>query len=274
MKTKKLFVVLPSLFMIASCGNVQPTNQGGSGSGKEEISVTFKGIGEDIAYIAASKEKPASRSLQDMSVNDKKIELQMPSILTYLVGKLYEYESFDCKDKVSAFRGVYDLQMGSNTTTMDITLSLMINLDETNNKVKFNGLQDSIQGEGASQMTVKSHIYLEIDYNFETKELGDFKMWAKGQNTYPGQSTPVTTFSYSQYIGGVAKKMDMNNKDEEYLAREAEVDAVIADFNSKAETKTVADTATARQYANGFIAAQNFTNEILGQELPISIHED
>ena len=274
MKLRKLLILFPSLVALAACGNTpSPTPDNNGNSGNRAISDTFKEIGEDMAYYAASKSKPANRALQDMSVYDKKIELVMPSTLLYLVGKLYENNGFDCKDKIVAFNADFDITYGSSMTQeMQLTLSLMINIDETNNIIKFNGFQDSLQGSGSSMMVVKSHLYLEIDYNFATKELGDFKMWGKGQNGPQGSSSLNTSFTYSQCIGGQAKKIDMNNKDEYYLAREAEIDAVIQDFKVKEETKTVADAQTARTYAEGYIATQNFINEIVDQDLQISFH--
>ncbi len=285
MKLRKLLMLFPAVLTLSACGKTQPESQPESQSGSESqpetksdtdsesMAENFKKIGEDMAYIAASKTK-TTKSLQPMSEQDKKIELVMPSVMTYLTGKLYENEGFDCLDKVVKFSEVFDLKFGgsSEATVMDISLSLMVNVDSDNNKIKFNGFQDSIQGESPYQMVVKSHIYIEIDYNFETKALGDFKMWAKGGNTQPGSEVFNESFSYSEYIGGVAKKLDMNTKDEEYEAREAEIDAVLVSFNEKVATQTVADAATARKYGEGYIATQNFVNGVVGQELDTEFH--
>jgi len=273
MKLRKLLMLFPAVLALSACGKRETEPEAKSGvTDSAVMAENFKKIGEDMAYIAASKTKP-TKSLQPMSENDKKIELVMPSVMTYLVGKLYENEGFDCLDKVVKFSEVFDLKMSKDyTTVMDVALSLMVNVDAENNKIKFNGFQDSIQGEDPYQSIVKSHVYIEIDYNFETKVLGDFKMWAKGSSGLASSEKLNESFSYSQYIDGVAKKIDMNTKDEEYLAREAEIDAVIESFNAKVATQTVADATTARKYGEGYIATQNFVNEIVGQELDMEFH--
>ena len=273
MKLRKLLMLFPAVLALSACGKRETEPEAKSVTDSAVMAENFKKIGEDMAYIAASKTKP-TKSLQPMGEQDKKIELVMPSVMTYLVGKLYENEGFDCLDKVVKFSEVFDLKFGgsSQVTVMDVSLSLMVNIDSDNNKIKFNGFQDSVQGEDPYKSIVKSHVYIEIDYNFETKVLGDFKMWAKGSNGPASSEKLNESFSYSQYIDGAAKKIDMNTKDEEYLAREAEIDAVIESFNAKVATQTVADATTARKYGEGYIATQNFVNEIVGQELDMEFH--
>ena len=277
MKLRKLLMLFPAVLALSACGKTQPESEPEtetkSVTDSASMAENFKKIGEDMAYIAASKTKP-TKSLQPMSEDDKKIELVMPSVMTYLVGKLYENEGFDCIDKVVKFSEVFDLKFGGGpqVTVMDLSLSVMVNIDSDNDKIKFNGFQDSVQGESPNQMIIQSFIYIEIDYNFESKALGDFKMWAKGGNTQPGGEVFYPSFSYSEYIDGVAKKLDMNTKDEEYEAREAEITAVKQAFGEKTKTQTVADATTARKYGLGYIATQNFVNEVVGQELDTEFH--
>ena len=88
MKLRKLLMLFPAVLALSACGKRETEPEAKSVTDSAVMAENFKKIGEDMAYIAASKTKP-TKSLQPMSEDDKKIELVMPSVMTYLVGKLY-----------------------------------------------------------------------------------------------------------------------------------------------------------------------------------------
>lgn len=131
MKFNKLFLIgLTPIFLLSACGTNQETNPTPSenNSINSKLSNAFKEMGEEVAYVAASK--PRTKSMVNMSETDKKMQLGSPSGIIYTVGKLYENEDFDCSNKVVEFREVYDIVNGSSPVMVeDITLSLMIDAD-------------------------------------------------------------------------------------------------------------------------------------------------
>ncbi|MBQ6920692.1 MAG: hypothetical protein IJQ72_02180 [Bacilli bacterium] len=286
MKFNKLFLIgLAPIFLLSACGTNQETkpssdNEPGSsepsspgdGSNKSILSNAFKEMGEEIAYVAASK--PRTRSMVDMPEIDKKIQLATPSGLVYVAGKLYENEGFDCSNKVVEFSEVYDMESGPDTPTMvaDITLSLMIDVDIANNKAKIyiDEIIDATQE--SMHMYTDAYMFLEFDYNFTTNKLGDFKAWNKADVYLNGSETPNTGINYAVRQGEELKKIDTATQDAEYNTVVNQIETFIALFDSKAETKTVADATTARKYGESFIAGQNYINEIINGYGSIDFH--
>lgn len=247
-----------------------PEVQESDAQSSKELSDLFYNLGEETLYIAASKERPIKKGLytEVTSGLHRKNLLTSPGILLYLVGQLYEFDGFDCLDKLVRFRGVYDLGP-TGTTVLDNTVDLMISIDKDNGKVYFYGYQDSIQTSGSNSSTIVSPIYVEIDYDFEKGEMGDFKLWE-----ITGSETPST--NYCEYIDGVLKTLDYNhrNDDGDYAKESAVIEAAVATMNEKRESMTVADAETALRYAQGFIATQDYANEILDLGIQMSIHTD
>lgn len=285
MKFNKLFLIgLTPIFLLSACVTNQETkpssdNEPGSSdpsspdgdSNNSKLSNAFKEIGEEVAYVAASK--PRTRSMVNMSEQDKMMQLATPSGIVYVVGKLYENEGFDSSNKVVEFREVYDMESGPDSTAVaDITLSIMIDADMANNKAKLyaNQLMDWTQE--SMHMYTDAYMFLEFDYNFTTNKLGDFKTWNKADTYINGSETPNTGINYAVRQGEELKKLDTNTKDDEYNSVMNQIETFIALFDSKAETKTVADAITARKYGESFIAGQTYINAIVNQSGSIDFH--
>ena len=236
----------------------------------KELSDIFLDVGEQAAYIAANKERPTKKGLTgDMNEHNRKSALSTPAIFLYLVGKLYEHQEFDCLEKISSFRGVFDVTMGTNTIVLDVTMDLMIKVDKDNGKLYLYGIQDMIQGTGTSTMTVTAPLYMEVNYNFEEKVVVDFHMYAGSI------MASYTSFNYYEYVGGVARELDVNVKDDDYNQKHAVYEAAFQEFDAKVPEKTTAtDPDLAHRYGQAFIDAQNFTNEVIGQVMPMQFHED
>lgn len=287
MKFNKLFLIgLTPLLLLSACGSsgdtpggntpstpdAQPTPSGGDPD-TSKLSNAFKEMGEEIAYVAASKPRQKGRSMVDMSEQDKMMQLATPSGIVYVVGKLYENEGFDCSNKVVEFREIYD--MGSDPSSIivsDITLSIMIDVDMANNKAVLyaNQLMDMTQGN--MHMYTDAYMFLEFDYNFTTNKLGDFKAWNTADVYLNGSETPNTGINYAVRQGEEIKRLDTDTQDGEYNTVMNQIKTFIAQFDSKAETKTVADPTTARKYGESFIAGQNYINEIVGSSGSINFH--
>ena len=275
MKFNKLFLLgLAPIFLMSACGNNQKTNPTPSGGNSDasKLSIAFKNMGEEIAYVAASK--TPTRSMVDMSEGDKKVQLATPSGLVYVVGKLFENEGFDCSNKVVEFREIYDMESGTDSPTFvaDITLSLMIDADITNNKAKFYAYEIIDGTQGSMRMYTKAYMFLEFDYNFTTNKLGDFKSWNKADAYYNGSETPNTGINYAVRQGEELKKLDTATQDAEYNTVVNQIETFVTLFNSKAETKTVADATTARKYGESFIAGQNYINGIINSVGSMDFH--
>lgn len=274
MKFNKLFLIgLTPFFLLSACGTNQKTNPTSSedNSINSKLSNAFKEMGEEVAYVAASKTR--TRSMVDMSEQDKMMQLATPSGIVYVVGKLYENEGFDCSDKVVEFREVYDMESGPDSLTVaDITLSIMIDADIANNKAKLyaNQLMDMTQG--SMHMKTDAYMFLEFDYNFTTNKLGDFKTWNKADVYFNGSETPNSAINYAVRQGEEVKKLDLAAKDDEYNTIVNQIETFVALFNSKAETKTVADATTARKYGESFIAGQSYINGIVNSSGSIDFH--
>ena len=286
MKFNKLFLIgLAPIFLLSACGTNQETkpssdNEPGSSepsspgddSNNSILSNAFKEMGEEMAYVAASK--TPTRSMIDMPERDKMPQLATPSGIVYVVGKLYENEGFDCSNKVVEFREVYDMESGPDSPIMvaDITLSLMIDVDIANNKAMLyaNEIMDMTQGD--MHMYTDAYMFFEFDYNFTTNELGDFKTWNKADNYFPDSGTSSTGLNYAVRQGEELKKLDTETKDDEYNTVVNQIEAFVTLFNSKAETKTVADATTARKYGESFIAGQNYINGIINSSGSIDFH--
>ena len=286
MKFNKLFLIgLTPIFLLSACktnqetkpssdnepGSSEPSSPGG-GSDNSKISTAFKEIGEEVAYVAASK--PRTRSMVDMSETDKMMQLATPSGIVYVVGKLYENEGFDCSNRVVEFREIYDMESGPGSPMMvaDITLSLMIDVDIANNKAKLyiDEIIDATQE--SMHMYTDAYMFLEFDYNFTTNKLGDFKSYNKADTYFNGSETPNTGINYAVRQGEELKKLDVQTQDAEYNTVVSQIDAFVALFNSKAETKTVADATTARKYGESFIAGQTYINQIVNSSGSIEFH--
>ena len=274
MKFNKLFLIgLTPIFLLSACGTNQETNPTPSenNSINSKLSNAFKEMGEEVAYVAASK--PRTRSMVNMSEEDKMVQLATPSGIVYVVGKLYENEGFDCSNKVVEFREVYDMETGPDSIAVaDITLSIMIDADIANNKAKLyaNQLMDWTQG--SMHMYTDAYMFLEFDYNFTTNKLGDFKTWNKADTYINGSETPTIGINYAVRQGEELKRLDKDTKDDEYNTVMNQIETFIALFDSKAETKTVADAATARKYGESFIAGQTYINAIVNQAGSIDFH--
>lgn len=285
MKFNKLFLIgLTPIFLLSACGTNQETkpssdNEPGSlessspgdDSNNSVLSNAFKEMGEEIAYVAASK--PRTRSMVDMAEIDKKMQLGSPSGLIYVVGKLYENEGFDCSNKVVEFSEVYDQVYGPDSVMVEeITLSLMIDADIPNNKAKLY-VREIIDGTlDGTHMYIDSYMFLEFDYNFTTNDLGDFKAWYTADSYMGGSEIPSTGINYAVRQGEELKRLDVNTKDEEYNTVVNQIESFVTLFNSKAETKTVADATTARKYGECFIAGLNYINEITNLSGSIDFH--
>ena len=286
MKFKSLLILLP-LFALSACGGnhetglstSQPTSNGQTSSpttsspssdDSAKISAAFKEMGEEVAYIAASKQ----RAMIDVSDTDKMMQLATPSGIVYVVGKLYENNGFDCMNKVVEFREVYDMDSGDGSTpaVADITLSLMIDVDVANNKAMLYAYELIDFTQESMHMVSDAKMFLDFDFDFATNTLGDFKMWNKADVTYPGSETPSTGFNYAQRIGDEIKKLDLATQDDEYNTIMSQIEGFITLFDSKAATKTVADATTARVYGSSFIAGQNYINQIVNSSGSIDFH--
>ena len=242
------------------------------GPTNKELEDVFKNVGEETIYLAASKTRPAKSLYTEVtSEMQRRNLLGTPGVLLYLVGKLYENEDFDCLDKLVRFRCVYDLEyQPGNVMILDNTLDLMIHVDKEKGQLLFYGYQDSLQGDGEHMTPVTSPIYMEIEYNFETNEMGDFKFWEKS-----GMSQPQST-NYCDYIEGILRELDYNhrNDDDDYANETAIIEAAEELMNEKRETMTVADAATALIYGQAFIDTQAYANSVFGSNIPMTIHED
>lgn len=277
MKFNKLFLIgLAPIFLLSACRTKAPSSSSGTSEGgtseseTSKLSTAFKEMGEEIAYVAASK--PRTRSMVDMSEDDKKMQLGSPSGIIYTVGKLYENEGFDCSNKVVEFREVYDIVNGSSPVMVeDITLSLMIDADIANNKAELYA-REIIDARESMNMYIDAYMFLEFDYNFTTNVLGDFKAWYTADSYMGGSETPNTGLNYAVRQGEELKRLDINTKDEEYNTVVNQIETFVTFFNSKAETKTVADAATARKYGESFIAGLNYINEITNLSGSIDFH--
>ena len=276
MKFNKLFLIgLTPIFLLSACGGKTPSSSGGTPGGDSDsskLSTAFKNMGEEIAYVAASK--PRTRSMVDMPEIDKRIQLATPSALVYVVGKLYENEGFDCSNKVVEFREIYDMESGTDSPVMvsDITLSLMIDVDIANNKAMLyiDEIIDATQE--SMHMYTDAYMFLEFDYNFTTNELDDFKAWNKADFYLNGSETPNTGINYAVRQGEELKKLDTATQDDEYNTVVNQIETFVALFDSKAETKTVADATTARKYGESFIAGQNYINGIINSSGSMDFH--
>ena len=297
MKLRKLLFLCP-LFFMSACGtssesisSVSSSNQSeqttssesesiSSSSSSEEginskLSAAFKEAGEEIAYVAASKQRVKSL-YTDMDESDKMMQLATPSGIVYVVGKLYENEGFDCSTKIVEFREVYDMDNGPGSTPLvaDVTLSLMVSADVEHNKAMLyaNEVIDMTQG-STMHMVTNAYMFLDFDFNFATNTLGDFKMWNKADNTYPGSSQPSNTgYNHAKRTGTEIKKLDLNTHDEDYTTVMNEIESYITFFNNKEASKTVADTTTARTYGESFIAGQTYINNIVNSTGSIDFH--
>lgn len=283
MEFKKLLLIgLAPIFLLSACKTNQETKPSsdtepgssepaspGDGSDNSKISTAFKEIGEEVAYVAASK--PRTRSMVDMSETDKLMQLASPSGLVYVVGKLYENEGFDCSNKVVEFSEVYDqVYYPDSVMVEEITLSLMIDADIPNNKAKLY-VREIIDGTQESMhMYIDSYMFLEFDYNFTTNDLGDFKAWYTADSYMGGSETPDTGINYAVRQGEELKRLDVNTHDEEYNTVVNQIETFVTLFNSKA--KTVADATTARKYGECFIAGLNYINEITNLSGSIEFH--
>lgn len=115
-------------------------------------------------------------------------------------------------------------------------------------------------------------MFLEFDYNFTTNDLGDFKAWYTADSYMGGSDTPSTGINYAVRQGDELKRLDVNTKDEEYNTVVNQIETFVTFFNSKAETKIVADATTARKYGESFIAGLNYINEITNLSGSIDFH--
>ena len=279
MKFNKLFLIgLTPIFLLSACGSKAPSSSSGASIGdtseddsnSSKFSTAFKNMGEEIAYVAASK--PITKSMVDMSEQDKKMQLGSPSGIIYAVGKLYENEGFDCANKVVEFREVYDIVNGESPVMVeDITLSLLIDADIANNKAKLYA-HEIIDARESMNMYIDAYMFLEFDYNFTTNDLGDFKAWYTADSYMSGSETPSTGINYAVRQGEDLKRLDTNTQDEEYNTVVNQIETFVTFFNSKAETKTVADATTARKYGESFIAGQNYINGIINSFGSIDFH--
>lgn len=278
MKFNKLFLIgLAPIFLLSACGSKAPSSSSvtsigdtSEDSNSSKLSTAFKNMGEEIACVAASK--PITKSMVDMAEADKKMQLGSPSGIIYAVGKLYENEGFDCSNKVVEFREVYDIVNGSSPVMVeDITLSLLIDADIANNKAKLYA-REIIDATESMNMKIDAYMFLEFDYNFTTNDLGDFKAWYTADSYMSGSETPSTGINYAVRHGEELKRLDTQTQDEEYNTVVNQIETFVTFFNSKAETKTVADATTARKYGESFIAAQNYINEITELSGSIDFH--
>ena len=273
MKFNKLFLIgLAPIFLLSACGSNAPSSSSGTSedSNSSKLSTAFKEMGEEIAYVVASK--PRTRSMVDMSEQDKKMQLGSPCGIIYAVGKLYENEGFDCANKVVEFREVYDIVNGQSPVMVeDITLSLLIDADIANNKARLYA-HEIVDARESMNMYIDAYMFLEFDYNFTTNNLGDFKAWYTADSYMSGSETPSTGINYAVRQGEELKRLDTNTQDEEYNTVVNQIETFVTFFNSKAETKTVADATTARKYGESFIAAQNYINEITDLSGSIDFH--
>ena len=238
-------------------------------SQSEQISALFLDIGEQVSYIAASKDRPEKKGLmQDMDERNKIQAFASPAVLLYLIGKLYEVDGFDCYDKVVGFREVFDFYMDTEPTVFDISVDVMIKIDKDNGRIQLYANQNMITEASSTYAT----ICIDTEYDFDKGEASSFKIYCNAITQTAMFN--VEGLAYYEYINGVAKELDTSVQDEVYDAKHAEYTTIVAEFNTKCESKTTADATLAHTYGEAFIAAQNFTNQVIDQDLPITFHEE
>lgn len=272
MKLFKTLFLVASLFAITSCSvkeNKSATSSSSlsesqsSESGKQSYGSILKKIADDMFdYGGANRENLSNsqikRSFDPVDENHRGPEIQLPAVLIYLSGVIGEIDNVDVVNKAFEFTGTYEFDYSISETPnwVEQTIGLTINakMDKDNNKVFFSGLENvSMNGE----VMAHSYIFVDISYNFETQELGDFKL-------YMDQNSLVY---YFQVINGEASRMGSSTTDDEITAITNTYNSYVAEFDSLCETKVVADGELLRASEEAFVNTQKYANRLFGQKV-------
>lgn len=234
---------------------------------QEKDGTIIKKIADDLFdYGGANRENVTysriKRSLDTLSPVDESHrgpEIKIPAVLLYLTGVIGEIDNVDVVNKAFDFTGVYEFDYGGGTEPNwhEQTIGLTINakLDKDNNKVLFSGIEKVIVDD---VVMANDYIFIDLSYNFETKTLGDFKMY---------QQHPTEIY-YFQSIGGVSSKTDSSTSTEDRAVIEAKYNEYVAAFNTlcgSSETKVVASGDLLTASTEAFVKTQKYANKLYGQ---------
>lgn len=271
MKLFKTLFFVTSLFSIASCatkGNQNTSKNNGTQSSsqaeQEAYGTILKKIADDMfdygGAVRQNNTQSIRKALEPVDESHRGPEIQLPAVLVYLTGVVSDIENADPINKALEFTGVYEFDYSRdetpNWTEQTIGLTINAEVDKTNNKVFFSGLEN-VEMNGS--VMANSYIFMDISYNFETQVLGDFKM-------YMDQGSATSVY-YFQSVNGQASKSGQNTTAEEMSAFKATFDSYVTEFNALCQTKVVAEGALLTACKEAFVTTQKYANGLFGQKV-------
>ncbi len=269
MKPLFKFLSLGMMLVLASCstgGNKStPTSSSSSSEAQTETDgALIKRVADDMFdYGGANRDDvsnaPMSNSLTPVDENQRGPEIELPAVLVYLTGVLSDIDGVDVINKAFEFSGVYEFDFSISETPnwveQEIGLTVNTKIDKENGKLLFSGLQLVSSG---GTVFANTHIFIDISYNFTTKELGDFKMY---QEQSPGY------IYYFEVINGEAFRRGNDISDEEINAINNKYNEYLTAFDTLCETKVVATGSLVRTAQEAFVSTQKYANKLFGQKV-------
>lgn len=271
MKLFKTLFFVTSLFSIASCatkGNQNTLKNDGTQSSSQAeqdgYGTILKRVADDMFDYGGAVRQNTTQSIrkafEPVDETHRGPEIQLPAVLVYLTGVVSDIENVDPINKALEFSGVYEFDYSDsetpNWTEQTIGLTINAEVDKANNKVFFSGLENVVMN---GRVMANSYMFLDISYNFETRVLGDFKM-------YIDQGS-ATSIYYFQSVNGQASKSGKSTTAEEMTALRATYDSYVEEFNTLCQTKVVAEGALLTACQEAFVTTQKYANSLFGQKV-------
>lgn len=257
-----VIAALTCSFSLFACGDETPKDSGNETAASETITnETRSNACKDAATAIGNAITGKSDGNKQFSFVETTSNPYNETSLTlvYYIGLLYEDEGFNITENPAHFGGKYDYDFGNsgNITIYDIYLTAYAIFDKENSKFSLYFSQEMHN----DMFDVESEIFLDIDYDFETKTVGDIYL-------YVGNDGEV--ICCAKVSGGKSYDLSLSEHDEEYNTFMNNYTTIDTNFTAlKANTVNLT-----QDLRSKFVQAQLYGDNLLGQISGISVHSD
>lgn len=234
----------------------------------ETNATILKQVGDDLFdYFGANRDNlslsAVKHALHPVEETYRGPERKIPAVLVYMAGVLSDIDGVDLVNKAFEFDGEYEMDMSISETpswaAFNIGFTLYVTIDKPNSRL-FVGGQQRLSMPSNPMVNSTPYFFIDISYNYETKTLGDFKLYMDQNGT----------FYYFEVTSSVASIMGTETTETERTALEAVYNNNVTTLNTlttSAGTKVVATGATLRAAQEAYVSTQKYQNRLYGQKI-------
>lgn len=262
MELKKTLVIgfLSCSVLFTACSNSKPS--GGGQKEKDNYSQILKDCGSKL--LTLNNEHVPNRGF--VPYDDAPAQaLAMPGIYLYWSGLLEDIDGISLIDQAISFDGTYKFN-GMGGAIQEINFDLSVHFDEDNNKFTFLGRQT------LPAPYQYSYLILDCEYNFASKELGDFTILMQPAGFGSGNYMRYVDNRLYQYNYGSG---DSHESDPDYITYSEIARNGINALETLIQTETVLEGSTLEAAKLAFKNASDYCDEVCeGVNFDVEIVEE